>query len=62
VEKHLARPRELAHGAVVEEMVHQQYAAMAIGRSRFDRIDRCLRWAVARFVAWVALIMMTITL
>ncbi len=60
-EEHLARPRVLEDDAAVEPMVHLLCTAMAKERSRFDRINRCLRWVVVSFVAWVALIMMTIT-
>ncbi len=60
VEEYLSRLRGLEEEAVVEEMVHELYAALAIERAKFDRINRCLRWAVASFVAWVALIVMTI--
>lgn len=61
VEEYLAHLRALSDEAVLQEMVHELYAAMAIERSKFDRINRCLRWAVASFVAWVGLILMTIT-
>lgn len=61
VEEYLTRLRALSNEAVLREMVHELYAAMAIERSKFDRINRCLRWAVASFIAWVALILMTIT-
>jgi len=60
VSEYLIRLRALSDEAVLQEMVHELYAAMAIERSKFDRINRCLRWAVASFVAWVALILMTI--
>jgi hypothetical protein len=62
VEEYPARLRELDHEAVVQEMAHELYTAMAIERSKVDRINRCLRWAVASFIAWVGLIVMTITL
>ncbi|MFI5339241.1 MAG: hypothetical protein ACHQ7N_05335 [Candidatus Methylomirabilales bacterium] len=42
-------------------MAYELYAALAIERSTFDRINHCLRWAVASFVVWVGLILMTIT-
>ena len=57
----LARFRALDEEAVVEEMVHELYAATAIERSKFDRINRCLGWAVASFIARVALFVMTST-
>ena len=61
VEEYLARLRAFDKEAVVEERVHELYAATAIERRKLDRITRCLRWAVASFMAWVALIVMTIT-
>lgn len=61
VEEYLARLQGLSDEAMLQEMVHELYAAMTIERSKFDRINRCLRWAVASFIAWVALILMTIT-
>jgi hypothetical protein len=61
VEEYLTHLRALSDEAVLQEMAHELYAAMAIERSKFDRIHRCLRWAVASFVAWIALILMTIT-
>jgi hypothetical protein len=41
-------------------MAHELYAAMAIERAKFERISRCLRWAVVIFVLWILLIVMTI--
>ena len=61
IEEYLTHLRALSDEAVLREMVHELYAAMAIERSKFDRINRCLRWAVASFVLWVAVILMTIT-
>ncbi len=61
VEEYLTHLRALSDEAVLQEMVHELYVAMAIERSKFDRINRCLRWAMASFVAWVVLILMTIT-
>lgn len=61
IEEYLTHLRALSDEAVLREMVHELYAAMAIERSKFDRINYCLRWAVASFVLWVALILMTIT-
>jgi len=61
VEEYLTHLRALSDEAVLQEMVHELYAAMAIERAKFDRINCCLRWAVASFVAWVVLILMTIT-
>ncbi len=59
-EEYLARPRELEDDAGVEQMLHLLCTGMAKERCRFDRINRCLRWTVVSFVAWAALIMMTI--
>ena len=61
VEEYLTHLRALSDEAVLQEMVHELYAAMIIERNKFDRINRCLRWAVASFGAWVALILMTIS-
>ncbi len=60
-EEYLTHLRALSDEAVLQEMVHELYAAMIIERNKFDRINRCLRWAVASFCAWVALILMTIS-
>jgi len=60
VNEYLVRLRALIDEAVLQEMAHELYAVMAIERSKFDRINHCLRWAVASFVAWVGLILMTI--
>lgn len=60
VDEYLTRLRGLSDEAVVQEMVHELYAAITIERAKFDRINRCLGWAVASFVAWVALIVMTV--
>lgn len=59
-EEYLTHLRALSDEAVLQEMVHELYAAMIIERNKFDRINCCLRWAVASFAAWVALILMTI--
>ncbi len=61
MEEYLTHLRSLSDEAMLQEMVHELYVVMAIERSKFDRINRCLRWAMASFVAWVALILMTIT-
>jgi hypothetical protein len=61
VEEYLTCLGGLSHETVLQEMAHELYAAMAIGRRKSDRIDRCLGWAVASFVAWVAQPLMTIT-
>jgi hypothetical protein len=60
VSEYLSRIRALNDEAVLQEMVHELYAVLAIERSKFDRINHCLRWAVASFVTWVGLILMTI--
>jgi hypothetical protein len=60
VEEYLTHLRALSDEDVLQEMAHELYAAMAIERSKFDRIHHCLRWAVASFFAWIALILMTI--
>lgn len=60
-EEYLARLRPEGE-AVVEDMVHERYAALVIERAKFDRINRCPRWAVASFNAWVPLTVLTITL
>jgi hypothetical protein len=62
LEEYLIRLRGLTEEAVVQEMVHELYAVMAIEQAKFNRVSRCLRWAVASFAAWVALIVMTIAL
>lgn len=54
VEEYLTHLRAFGDEAVFDEMVHELYAVMAIERSKFDRVIRCRRWAVACFVAWVA--------
>ena len=60
IAEYVARLGSLGDEAVLREMIYELYAAMAIERSKFDRIRRCLRWAVASFVVWVVLIAMTI--
>ncbi len=60
VNEYLARLQSLSDQAVLREMAHELYAAMAIERAKFDRINRCLRWAVVSFVLWILLIVMTI--
>jgi hypothetical protein len=61
VEEYVTRLRGLTDEAVIQEMVHELYAAVKIEQAKFERVRRCLRWAVASFVAWVALILMTIS-
>lgn len=60
VEEYLTRLRGLSDEAIVQEMVQELYAAITIEHAKFERINRCLRWAVASFVTWVALIVMTV--
>jgi len=48
-EEYLTHLRALSDEAMLQEMVHELYAAMIIERNKFDRINRCLRWAVASF-------------
>jgi hypothetical protein len=60
VEDYLIHLRALSYEAVLQEMAYELYAALAIERSNFDRINHCLRWAVASFDVWVGLILMTI--
>jgi hypothetical protein len=60
VADYVTRLRVFRGVAATQEMVHERYAAVAIERSRFDRINRCLRWADVSFVAWVAIIVMII--
>lgn len=60
VSEYLARLQSLSDQAVLQEMAHELYAAMTIERAKFDRINRCLRWAVVSFVLWILLIVMTI--
>jgi hypothetical protein len=60
VNEYLTRLQSLSDQAVLREMAHELYAAMAIERAKFDRINRCLRWAVVSFVLWILLIVMTI--
>jgi hypothetical protein len=61
VEEYLGRLRQLNDEAVIREMAHELYAVLAIERTKFDRVNRCLRWAVVSFAIWVALIIMTIS-
>lgn len=58
--EYLARLRGLSDEGVVREMVQELYVVMAIERAKFDRINRCLRWAVASFILWVIVILMTL--
>jgi hypothetical protein len=58
--EYLARLRGLTDEAILQEMVFELYAAMAIERAKFNQINHCLRWAVVSFVLWIALIGMTI--
>ena len=60
IAQYMARLGSLGDEAVLREMIYELYAATAIERSKFDRIRRCLRWAVASFIVWVVLIAMTI--
>lgn len=60
VTEYLTRLHGLSDEAVVREMVYELYAAIAIEQGKFDRINRCLRWAVASFILWVVLILMTV--
>ncbi len=61
VEDYLIHLRALSDEAVLQGMAYELHAALAIERSKFDRINHCLRWAVASFVVWVGLVLMTIT-
>jgi hypothetical protein len=58
--EYLARLQGLTDKAILQEMVFELYAAMAIERAKFDQINRCLRWTVVSFILWTALIGMTI--
>ena len=58
--EYLARLQSLSDEGVVREMVRELYAVTAIERAKFDRINRCLRWAVASFILWVMVILMTL--
>ncbi len=58
--EYLARLQSLSGEALLREMAHELYAVMSIERAKFDRINRCLRWAVISFVLWIFLIVMTI--
>jgi hypothetical protein len=60
IAEYAARLRSLGDEAVLQEMIYELYAATLIERSKFERIRRCLRWAIASFVVWVVLIAMTI--
>ena len=60
IAEYAARLGSLGDEAVLREMIYELYAATAIERSKFDRIRRCLRWAIASFVVWIVLIAMTI--
>jgi hypothetical protein len=60
VNEYLTRLRGLSDEGVVREMVQEQYAVMAIERHKFERINCCLRWAVASFILWVIVILMTL--
>jgi pycsar effector protein len=60
VNQYLTRLRGLSDEGVVREMVQELYVVMAIERHKFDRINRCLRWAVASFILWVIVILMTL--
>jgi hypothetical protein len=60
IAEYTARLRSLGDEAVLREMIYELYAATVIERSKFERIRRCLRWAIASFVVWVVLIAMTI--
>lgn len=60
VSEYLTRLRALSDEGVVREMVQELYAAMAIERAKFDRINRCLRWAVMSFLLWVIVILMSV--
>ena len=60
IAEYAARLGSLGDEALLREMIYELYAATAIERSKFDRIRRCLRWAIASFVVWVVLIAMTI--
>ncbi len=62
VDETLERLRAAEGEAVVEGMVHEFSAALMIERSKFDRINWCLRLAVASCIAWVPLIVVTFTL
>jgi len=61
VEDSLIQLRALSDEATLQQMAYELYAALAIERSRFDRINHCLRWAVTGLVVWVGLVLMTIT-
>ena len=50
----------LSDEVILHEMVHKLYAAMRIERGKFAQVARCLRWAVASFIVWVAPIVMTV--
>jgi hypothetical protein len=58
--EYLTRLRGLSEEGVVREMVQELYVVMAIERLKFDRINGCLRWAVASFILWVIVILMTL--
>jgi hypothetical protein len=60
IAEYMQRLQALGNEAVLQEMIYELYAALAIERTKFDRIRHCLRWALASFVAWVVLISMTI--
>lgn len=60
VTEYLTRLQGLSDEAVVREMVYELYAAITIEQGKFHRINRCLRWAVASFILWVVLILMTV--
>lgn len=60
IAEYAARLGSLSDEAVLREMIYELYAATAIERSKFERIRRCLRWAIASFVVWIVLIAMTI--
>lgn len=58
--EYLARLQGLSDEGVVREMVQELYVVTAIERAKFDRINHCLRWAVASFILWVIVILMTL--
>jgi Family of unknown function (DUF5706) len=60
IAEYALRLGSLGDEAVLREMIYELYAATAIERSKFERIRRCLRWAIASFVVWIVLIAMTI--
>lgn len=62
MEEHLAGLRAPECEAVIEGLVRERYAVLAIERRKFDRRNWCHRWAVSSLMAWVHLTVMTTTL